>query len=237
MNRNHAATRHPAVPLSIIMPVLNEAGALPAHLAALQPLRAQGVEVVVVDGESQDDTLALAKPLADRVLTSLPGRARQMNLGAAHARADALLFLHADTRLPPEALSLITQALATRPWGRFDIRLEGHSPWLPVISTMINLRSRLTGIATGDQALFMRRDTFEAVSGYPEQPLMEDIDITRRLKRLSRPACLRAKVVSSGRRWDKHGAWRTIVLMWRLRYRYWRGVDAEALAKAYRHVR
>lgn len=237
MNRNHAATKHPAIPLSIIMPVLNEADALPAILAALQPLRAQGVEVVVVDGESQDDTLALAKPLADHVLTSLPGRARQMNLGAAHARADALLFLHADTRLPPEALSLITQALATRPWGRFDIRLEGQSHWLPVISTMINLRSRLTGIATGDQALFIRRGAFEAVGGFPDQPLMEDIDITRRLKRLSRPACLRAQVVSSGRRWDQNGAWRTIVLMWRLRYRYWRGVDAEALAKAYRHVR
>lgn len=227
----------PDMPLSIVIPVLNEADALPTLLAALQPLRAHGAEVIVVDGESQDSTPKLARPLADRVITSPPGRARQMNLGAAHARADALVFLHADTRLPPNALTLIIQALATRPWGRFDIHLDGRSHWLPVISAMMNLRSRLSGIATGDQALFMRRDAFEAVSSFPEQPLMEDIEITKRLKRLSRPACLRAKVVSSGRRWDQNGAWRTMVLMWRLRYRYWRGASAEELAKEYRHVR
>jgi rSAM/selenodomain-associated transferase 2 len=227
----------PDIPLSIIIPVLNEANALPAVLAALHSLQAQGAEVIVVDGKSQDGTARLAKPLADRVLTSPPGRARQMNLGAQHARAHALVFLHADTRLPPDALTLITQALAQRRWGRFAIRLEGKSRWLALISGMINLRSRVSGIATGDQALFMRRDTFDAVGGFPEQPLMEDIAITKRLKRLARPVCLRAQVVSSGRRWDQHGAWRTILLMWRLRYRYWRGVSADALAKEYRHVR
>ncbi|NYS60593.1 TIGR04283 family arsenosugar biosynthesis glycosyltransferase [Vreelandella salicampi] len=229
--------RPPGTPLSIIIPVLNEADALPILLAALQPLRAQGAEVIVVDGESQDGTPKLARPLADRVLISPPGRARQMNLGAAQARADALVFLHADTRLPPNALTLITQALATRLWGRFDIHLDGRSHWLPVISAMMNLRSHLSGIATGDQALFIRRDAFDAVGGFPEQPLMEDIEITKRLKRLSRPTCLRAKVVSSGRRWDQYGAWRTMVLMWRLRYRYWRGASAKDLAKEYRHVR
>ncbi|MDR5897723.1 TIGR04283 family arsenosugar biosynthesis glycosyltransferase [Halomonas vilamensis] len=227
----------PGTPLSIIIPVLNEAEALPAILAALQPLRAQGAEVIVVDGGSHDDTPTLAEPLADHVLTSAPGRARQMNAGATRARAEALLFLHADTRLPPDALGLITQALVRRSWGRFDIHLDGKSRWLVLISAMINLRSRLSGIATGDQALFMRRDAFDAVGGLPEQPLMEDIEITKRLKRLARPACLRAKVVSSGRRWDQRGAWRTILLMWRLRYRYWRGVNTEELAKAYRHVR
>lgn len=219
------------------MPVLNEAQTLPKVLAALQPLRAQGGELIIVDGGSVDQSATIAAPLADRVVSSKPGRARQMNLGAQHARANALVFLHADTRMPPDALKLITQALLLRPWGRFAIRLEGKSRWLPIISAMINLRSRLSGIATGDQALFMRRDAFDAVGGFPEQPLMEDIEITKWLRRLAHPACLRAQVISSGRRWDQRGAWRTILLMWRLRYRYWRGVSADELVEAYRHVR
>ncbi|MCL7929408.1 TIGR04283 family arsenosugar biosynthesis glycosyltransferase [Halomonas llamarensis] len=223
--------------LSIVITVLNEAAALAHHLTALTSLGSQGIEIIVVDGGSVDASVRIAQPLASRVITSLPGRARQMNLGAQYASAPALLFLHADTHLPPDALKLITQTLVQHPWGRFAIRLEGKSRWLPLISAMINLRSRLSGIATGDQALFMRRDVFDTVEGFPEQPLMEDIEITKRLKRLARPACLRAHVISSGRRWDQHGVWRTILLMWRLRYRYWRGVSADELAKAYRHVR
>lgn len=227
--------------LSIIVPTLDEARGIESQLASLLSLWVCGCEIVVVDGGSADGTVALAAPYASRVITSPPGRAVQMNAGARASRGDLLLFLHADTRLPRRADRLITRALAGRRcWGRFDIRLEGRSPWLRLVAACMNLRSRLTGIATGDQALFMTRAAFKAVGGFPEQPLMEDIEISRRLKRLSPPACLRAKVVSSGRRWERAGVWRTIGQMWWLRFRYWRGVDSGQLARMageYRNVR
>ncbi len=224
--------------LSLIIPTLNEAETLDAVLADLQGLRRNGVEVIVVDGGSRDDTAARAAPLAERVLGSPAGRAVQMNAGARAARSARLLFLHADTRLPENADGLIDAALSGgRCWGRFDIRLEGRHRLLPVIATAMNLRSRLTGIATGDQALFMTRAAFDAVGGFPDQPLMEDIEMSRRLKRLSPPACLRQRVTSSGRRWERQGAWSTIWLMWRLRFRYWRGESPQSLAQEYRHVR
>ncbi len=217
------------------MPVLNEAPRIAALLAALAPLRSQGAQLIVVDGGSHDGTAARCEGSADAVLTSPRGRALQMNAGAQAASGDALLFLHADTTLPPDAPALIQRALAGHAWGRFDVRIEGRSRWLPVVAVLMNLRSRLSGIATGDQALFMRRGAFDAVGGFPEQPLMEDIEISRRLRvRHGAPACLHAKVITSGRRWDERGAWRTIVLMWRLRWMYWRGVSAERLAAAYR---
>ncbi|MBE0488094.1 MAG: TIGR04283 family arsenosugar biosynthesis glycosyltransferase [Halomonas sp.] len=228
----------PAPTLSLIMPVLDEASTIAATLDSLQPLIQRGVEVIVVDGGSRDDTAALAAPLCTRVIEASPGRARQMNQGAAAARGDRLLFLHADTRLPPGADRLIDGALAGRHcWGRFDVCLEGTPRLLSVIAAAMNQRSRLTGIATGDQALFMTREAFEAVGGFPEQPLMEDIEMSRRLKRRSSPACLRQRVVSSGRRWERQGAWATIRLMWALRWRYWRGESPERLAREYRHVR
>lgn len=227
--------------LSIIVPTFNEAEDIEPQLASLLGLWVCGCEIVVVDGGSSDTTTALAAPYASRVIVSPPGRARQMNAGARASRGDLLLFLHADTRLPRRADRLIAKALVGRRcWGRFDIRLMGRSPWLRLVAACMNLRSRLTGIATGDQALFMTRDAFETVGGFPEQPLMEDIEISRRLKRLSPPACLRAKVVSSGRRWERVGVWRTIGQMWWLRFRYWRGVDSGTLAqlaKGYRNVR
>ena len=224
--------------LSIIVPCLNEAQGITRTLGALAPLRARGAEVIVVDGGSRDDTLTKARPVATRIIEAPPGRAVQMNLGAHAARGRQLLFLHADTRLPRRADLLIDRALAGKHcWGRFAIRLEGRHPMLPVIATAMNLRSRLTGIATGDQALFMTREAFTTVGGFPEQPLMEDIEMSRRLKRLSSPACLRHRVVSSGRRWEQQGAWTTILLMWRLRWRYWRGESPETLAREYRHVR
>ena len=223
--------------LSIVMPVLNEALTLAHHLTALQLLREQGAEVIVVDGGSQDDSVSIAKPLADLVLCSPAGRALQMNLGAQQAHAPALLFLHADTRLPRGVVEQITQALNTHTWGRFSIELKGHSRWLPVVSLMMNLRSRLTGIATGDQGMFVRASTFKEMGGFPEQPLMEDIELSKRLKKISSPARLKARVISSGRRWDAFGAWNTICLMWRLRFRYWRGVSATQLAKEYRDAR
>ncbi|WP_231898106.1 TIGR04283 family arsenosugar biosynthesis glycosyltransferase [Halomonas sp. hl-4] len=235
------ANPRPPINISIIIPMLNEAAGIQASLAPLQPLRAHGgdgrVEVIVVDGGSVDQSVALATPLVDAVIISQPGRARQLNLGVQHACGAVLLFLHADTRLPKFALEAINQALDTHVWGRFDIQLAGRSRWLPIVSMMMNVRSRLTGLATGDQAIFVRTATFQQAGGFPDQPLMEDIELCKRLKKQAPPACLDAKVVSSGRRWDQHGAWTTIRLMWRLRYRYWRGVSATQLAKEYRDAR
>lgn len=220
--------------LSIIIPVLNEAAQLPEVFARLTSLQARGAQVLVVDGGSSDGSAQLPRAGVEW-LQAAPGRARQMNAGAAQARGEVLLFLHADTQLPVQADQLLTQALARdRVWGRFDVRISGRAWLLPVVAFMMNRRSRLTGIATGDQAMFVRRDTFEALGGFAEQPLMEDIELSVRLRRISAPACLRAKVITSGRRWDSRGVWRTIFLMWRLRWAYWRGVPASRLAEAYR---
>jgi rSAM/selenodomain-associated transferase 2 len=221
--------------LSIVIPALDEALALPPLLAALQPLRARGCELIVVDGGSRDGTPALARPGADLLLATEPGRAGQMNAGAAAARGEALLFLHADTHLPAQADSLVQQALARGSlWGRFDVHIVGRARLLKLVAALMNRRSRWTGIATGDQAIFVRRDVFERVGGFPAQPLMEDIELSRRLLRLGRPACLRPPVLTSGRRWETRGVWRTILLMWRLRWRYWRGESPAVLARAYR---
>lgn len=224
--------------LSIIIPTLNEAAIIEALLTRLRAWRAAGVEILVVDGGSRDDSAARARPLASKVILQASGRSRQMNAGAREARGQHLLFLHADTRLPPGAdLSVESSLSGPCVWGRFDVRLEGRHPLLPVIARAMNLRSRLTGIATGDQGLFMTREAFGAAGGFPDQPLMEDIEMSRRLKRLSPSACLKEKVTSSGRRWERDGAWRTLLLMWQLRWRYWRGESAESLAQEYRHVR
>ncbi len=217
------------------MPVLDEAEGIVRTLAALAPLRARGAELIVVDGGSRDATVALAGKAADAVLASPRGRARQMNAGAAAAQGRVLLFLHADTRLPEGADALVAQAVAQGArWGRFDVRIEGRSPMLRVVAALMNRRSRWSGIATGDQAIFVERSTFDALGGWPDQPLMEDIELSRRLRALAPPACLRARAVTSGRRWETRGVWRTIFLMWRLRWRYWRGESPQALAEAYR---
>ena len=222
--------------LSVVMPALDEAAGIGHSLRALAALRQAGVEVIVVDGGSADATAALARPLADQVLNSPRGRALQMNAGAAAAQGDMLLFLHADTRLPADALTLMQGAAvdARHAWGRFDVDIDGRSRWLKIVAFMMNQRSRLTGIATGDQAIFVRRTAFVAVGGYPVQPLMEDIELSHRLRRIGAPLCLRARVCTSGRRWEAHGVWRTIALMWRLRLLYWLGTPAERLAAKYR---
>ncbi len=220
--------------LSVVIPTFNESAVIEATLAALAPLRLRGGEVVVADGGSEDGTPRLAAPLADRVLTTPPGRARQMNAGARSATGDTLLFLHADTRLPAEAEARVADALARHRWGRFNVRLSGNQPALRVVEAMMNLRSRLTGIATGDQAIFVRRADFEAVGGFPDLPLMEDVALSRALKRRGRPAGLRARVVTSSRRWETHGIAPTILLMWRLRLGYFLGEPPERLARRYR---
>lgn len=224
------------VHLSIVMPVLNEAAAIAPALRSAARFRALGAELIVVDGGSSDATAALCTGAADRVVQSAPGRARQMNAGARAASGSVLLFLHADTVLPDDAAALIAACLRNprRSWGRFDVHIAGRSAMFPLIGGLMNLRSRLTGIATGDQAIFVRRDLFQAVGGFPEQPLMEDIELSGRLRRLGWPACLRAKVTTSGRRWERYGVWPTIWLMWRLRLLYWLGVPAARLAAAYR---
>jgi len=219
--------------LTIVLPVLNEAAIIVAALQALAPLRACGAEIIVADGGSRDGTARLAEPFADRVITVRRSRGTAMNAGAALGTGDALLFLHADTVLPANADRLIDVALARRAWGRFDLRIAGRHPLLAVVARMINLRSRLTGIATGDQAIFVSRKAFEAVGGFPDLPLMEDIAISRRLKRLCRPFCIGVQAVTSGRRWEQNGVIRTILLMWRLRLFYYLGIEPALLAELY----
>jgi rSAM/selenodomain-associated transferase 2 len=219
--------------LSVIIPTLNEAAGIEAMLRGLRAI-APAAEIILADGGSQDGTPALAAPFCDAVVAGPPGRARQMNAGAGRATRETLLFLHADTRLPPDFASQIAAALGKGArWGRFDVRIEGRSRWLPLVGAMMNVRSRLTGIATGDMAMFMSRAAFTDAGGFPDQRLMEDIEMSRRLKRLGPPACLIGPAITSGRRWDEKGALRTILLMWRLRLSYWLGADPETLAARY----
>jgi rSAM/selenodomain-associated transferase 2 len=219
--------------LSIIMPALNEAAEIEAALRALAPLRERGCEVIVADGGSGDGTAELARPFADRVITAKRGRATQMNAGAATARGDVLLFLHADTRLPVGTDDIIRDAMARSRglWGRFDVQFSGRV--LPLIAAMMNWRSRLTGIATGDQAMFVSRAAFDQAGGFPDIALMEDIALSKRLKRIAPPLCLRAKVTTSPRRWQTRGIVRTVLLMWHLRLAYYFGAAPERLAQLY----
>ncbi len=222
--------------ISVVMPVLNEADGIREALVALAPLRARGVEIVVADGGSSDATPALALPLADIVIRAPRGRGSQMNAGAAASCGDVLLFLHADTRLPPDADTLVQDGLTRMgyTWGRFDIRIAGAHLLFPLIATMMNLRSRITGIATGDQAIFVARTAFGP--GFPDIALMEDIAITKRLRRIGPPLCIKASAVTSGRRWEKHGVMKTILLMWWLRLAYFAGADPALLARFYGYV-
>ncbi|MEO8304560.1 MAG: TIGR04283 family arsenosugar biosynthesis glycosyltransferase [Betaproteobacteria bacterium] len=226
--------------VSIIVPALDEARGIVGTLTPLASMRAAGHEVIVVDGGSSDATLALASPLADRAFVAKRGRAAQMNAGAAVAAGEILLFLHADSQLPAAGLGSAIRELdrSGRQWGRFDVTIAGAHPALAAVATMMNLRSRLTGIATGDQAIFVERALFDAVGGYPDQPLMEDIELSKRLKRAGgRPLCLAERVTTSGRRWERDGTWRTIVAMWGWRFAYWRHADPGRLALEYRAER
>ncbi len=223
--------------LSIIVPALDEEAEIGATLLALSPFRARGAEVIVADGGSRDRTTALAQPLADCVIAAPRGRASQMNAGAAIARGKIFVFLHADTRLPVQADRLVQEGLAQgKRWGRFDVRIAGIHPMLPLVASMMNIRSRLTGIATGDQAMFMTRLAYDAVGGFPDLALMEDIAMSARLKQLGPPLCLREKAVTCGRRWEARGVVSTIVSMWRIRLAYRFGASSQDLARRYGYV-
>ena len=226
--------------VSIIIPALDEVRGIAATLAPLQPLRTQGHEVIVVDGGSTDATIALAAPFADLAFVAPRGRAAQMNAGAAKASGDVLLFLHADSRLQASAIDALAREMprAGRRWGRFDVTITGRSRLLRVVAATMNGRSRLSGIATGDQGIFVERTLFDAAGGFPNQPLMEDIELSKRLKRAGGPPlCLSERIVTSGRRWESNGTLRTIVAMWRWRFAYWRRSNPDRLAGEYRTAR
>ncbi len=218
------------------MPVRNEARRLPI---LIEQSSAWGVEAVFVDGGSTDGSREMLEHAGVRWIRSEPGRARQMNAGAAILDADVLVFVHADTEVSSSHFEDVRKAMADEDvvGGRFDVRLSGSHPAFRIIEFFINLRSRLTGISTGDQAMFVRREVFERLGGFPDQPLMEDVEFSRRLKREGRIACLRRKVVTSSRRWERHGIARTVLLMWALRLRYWLGADPALLARRYEDAR
>ncbi len=230
-DKNHVQLRFQA--LSIIVPILNEIELLPELMTHLQYWQRRGCEVLLVDGGSEDGSADVAEAIGFKVIRSARGRASQMNAGAAQAKGRVLVFLHADTRMPNDGIEQIFSALKGHHWGRFDVRISGDALMLAVIAFFMNIRSRLTGIATGDQAIFVASDLFVEVGGFNEQPLMEDIELSKRLRKVNHPACLCTKVTTSGRRWLTHGLWRTVLLMWRLRWAYWRGVSAEQLTKEY----
>lgn len=222
-------------PISIIVPTLNESAVVDLALQALQPLRARGHEVIVVDGGSRDNTLSLARKYADRTVMSGAGRALQMNAGAGYAKHEILLFLHADTLLPDTADELIHAALAPQAscWGRFDVRLDHPHPVYRLVEHSINWRSHLSGVATGDQAIFVEREYFERVGSFDRLPLMEDVALSKKLLHFARPARVTTPVLTSARRWEQGGVLRTILLMWRLRTAFFFGADPDRLAGQY----
>lgn len=228
--------------ISIIIPVLNEAQNIQAFLQKLQPLREQGHEIVLVDGRSQDNTCVLARPYVDRMISSDKGRAKQQMMGAKMATGQVFLFLHADTALPQRADQIILTALYSAQfstssrdslWGRFNVRLSGSHWFFRIIEQMMNWRSCLTGIATGDQAIFVTKKLYNDVGGIPAIDLMEDIAFSKRLRKLSKPVCLKSSVITSSRRWEKNGILKTVLFMWSMRLQYFFGVKPELLVKKY----
>lgn len=229
-----AESAAPPLRLSIVVPTYNEAACIQATLDGLQVFRARGAEVIVVDGLSDDHTADLAEPLASRVIRSARGRATQMNAGARAATGEALLFLYADTRLPPNADWRLAEVLAAgAAWGRFDVRFSGDHPALRMVESVINWRSRLSGMVNGNQGMFVRRDLFREAGGFPEIPLLEDVALSRTLRQYARPACLWEQVVTSSRYWEKHGILNTLLFNWRLQLSYFLGADPVLLARRY----
>ncbi len=223
------------IKISVIIPTLNEEEGIERTLTSLQHLRSSGHEIILSDGGSSDRTVEIAQPLVDQVVTSKTGRATQMNEGANKATGDILWFLHADTSAPPSAEATIIECLTNKEniWGRFDVRLTGRQPIFRIIEFMINLRSCITGIATGDHGIFMLRYAFDQIGGFPEIPLMEDIAISTRLKRFKSPVCVKQRLITSSRRWEQKGIVKTVLLMWWLRLAYFFGVPPKYLAAIY----
>ena len=221
--------------VSIIVPTLNEGAVIETLLNTLQPLRAAGHQLIVSDGGSADDTCERAKPLADQLVSGSPGRAVQMNRGAELAAGQYLWFVHADSGFEQPVSDYVERILrGGADWGRFDVRIDSRRLVFRLIAFLMNKRSCLSGIATGDQGIFVRRDLFMASGGYAPIALMEDVELSRRLKRARRPTCQRLRLITSARRWQRHGVWRTVLLMWRLRLAYFFGVAPEKLARRYR---
>lgn len=221
--------------ISIIIPVLNEEKALSYLLNSLQSFDDENHEVIVVDGGSFDNSLFIAQEKVKTVIVSKPGRALQMNSGAELASGDVLLFLHVDTILPESALTAISSScINDNCWGRFDVRLSSDKSVYRLIEGFINIRSRLTSIATGDQAIFIKRDLFNRFNGFPEIALMEDVALSKRLKKQAAPVCLKDRVITSSRRWETRGVIATVLLMWKLRLYYFFGVSPDKLQKMYR---
>lgn len=223
--------------VSIIIPALNEANNIENTLANIEKMVQQGHECIVVDGGSTDDTLSICSQYNVTCLKSEKGRAVQMNYGAAHAKNNILVFLHADTLLPYNAIAIINKCISAKHskylWGRFNVKFTGQRFILRIIEFFMNLRSCITGIATGDQVVFIEKELFEKVNGFKQIPLMEDIEISKALKKYSRPICIKNKVITSSRRWELNGYWKTITLMWKIRLLYFFGVPADKLVKMY----
>ena len=221
--------------VSIIIPVLNEQKAIQKLLPSLAWARREGHEIIIVDGGSHDDTAQSAEAYSDFVIFSPRSRSIQMNMGASAATGDIFLFLHVDTVLPHDSFHELLSVLQRKShvWGRFNVRLSGKHFLLRIVEFMMNARSRLTGIATGDQAIFVSKELFQSIGGFRNIAIMEDIEISRRLRKVFRPICLSQTVLTSSRRWEQSGILRTIILMWRLRISYWLGADPENLVKQY----
>ncbi len=222
------------VKISIVIPVLNEEANLSRIKSHLLSILHQGHEVIIVDGGSRDNSLLLAHEITDKVVVSKAGRALQMNNGASIATGQVLLFLHADTFLPNDTVQLISDSFQKKNyWGRFNVRLSSNKVVYRLIESMMNLRSCVTSIATGDQAMFVEKKLFDLINGFPEIALMEDVAISRRLKKIAKPVCIKQRVVSSSRRWEKNGVLVTVLLMWKLRLYYFFGVSPDKLNQLY----
>lgn len=223
---------------SVVIPVLNESASIQQCFTDVEQLvnaSENSIEVIFVDGGSQDDTCQQIAASGFQLVVSSKGRARQMNAGAQSCRGQIVVFLHADTRVYPGLVDDILKACQQGAmWGRFNVRIDGGHWMFNVIATMINWRSKLTKVATGDQVIWVEKETFDAVDGYREMPLMEDVELSKRLRSHYKMFAHSRTVITSGRRWLKFGIWKTIFLMWSLRFDYWRGIDVERLARRYR---
>lgn len=221
--------------ISIIIPCLNEEENILETLLPLQKSRQRGHEIILCDGGSTDSTITLSTPYVDKIITSNKGRAIQMNNGAASATGNIFCFLHADTIATENIDSLIISALhSNKLWGRFNIRLNNNKWPFRIIESLINIRSCISGIASGDQGIFIHSSVFNKLDGFKNQPLMEDIELSKRLKKITRPACIKDTLITSSRRWEKHGIIQTVILMWTLRLKYFLGTPVEKLHTRYR---